>query len=64
MKIIVQGQPPKLKVYRGECHKCGTIAEAPVEELKDVHSGDQRDGPFGFHQCPVCPNPRMVFYPK
>lgn len=71
MKIIHRGTPEKDRVWTGNCHSCGSVAEATQSELTNI-THDQRDGPFSWEKCPVCGagnkslgnHNGMIFYPK
>ncbi len=68
MKIIKEGTPPAKRQWRGNCHSCGTIAEAEESELKGIEWGNQLDPePFCWMLCPICnsgPFNGLLFYPK
>lgn len=61
MKIITRGRLPETRIWRGTCSHCGTVAEAKEDEL-EVRS-DQREGTWGFANCPFCGR-AMTFYEK
>lgn len=54
MKIIKHGTPPKDKVYKFSCKKCGTIFECLGQEVKKDISGSYRGESFNEYNCPVC----------
>lgn len=64
MKILVQGQPPKPKVFLGTCRICESQLEAMADEVRPVNAESVGDRGTSIGPCPVCKEPRVVFYPK
>lgn len=52
MRIIKAGKLPEEKVYRRNCHYCGTLFEFKQNEGKITYS--QREGDFITTECPFC----------
>ena len=54
MKMIKRGLNPQDESWHGKCNSCNSEFEAPRSELSDIKTGDQRDDPFCWYQCPNC----------
>lgn len=61
MKIIKKGKLPEERIWRSKCYHCHSEIEATQQEIKSRHN-DQRDGEYGFAECPVCSR-QITFYP-
>lgn len=61
MQIIKRGVPPEDRIWRGNCTRCGTIAEAEHRELSA--KSDVRGDTWAEAKCPVCAS-TFNLYPK
>jgi RNase P subunit RPR2 len=52
MRVVVKGQRPEDRVYRGSCKHCHTTVEFIRIEARYV--SDQRDGDALVVTCPTC----------
>jgi hypothetical protein len=63
VKVIVHGQKPSERVFRGTCWNCKSVMEATVGELKITYGNPMDPEYFGQAPCPVCEAPVVHFYP-
>lgn len=55
IKIIVRGDDPAEKVWKGKCYTCKSVLEWNISDATYHYPGDQRDlDPFTQIPCPVC----------
>lgn len=61
MKITKK--PDKPSVWQGHCGTCNAEATAETYEMRNIHSGDQREpGRTSWETCPACGRAGAMFF--
>lgn len=70
MKITKRGKPPSQRLWKGNCRKCRSEAEAFESEMTHITYDQREGGSFSWEVCPVCNAGKsdtgyggMLFYP-
>jgi len=62
MKILVPGKKANMKIWFGECSKCGAIVSANIKELTNILRHDLIDCKQSWETCPFCKEKASVCF--